>query len=119
MGDVIIVDGGTHGPLVIDKALTIVGVDSNPPFIRNALPGAVPPFSPVHLAGPGSGVVTLSKMVIGGTVDGAFFSLPHQGISGGGFDELRITHSQVDAPFWSNFTGIARRWPARARSPRG
>ena len=34
VGDVIIVDGGTHGPLVIDKALTIVGVDSNPPFIR-------------------------------------------------------------------------------------
>jgi hypothetical protein len=110
-GDVLLIDGGTHGPILVDIPLTLVGVAGNRPFLRAPFVGESGDAS-VQLAGPGSGVVTLSSLDIGGTIDGTFFGLAHAGIRGTGFDELRITHCGVLAPTWIMPTGIGDGGPA-------
>lgn len=107
-GDVILVNGGDHGPFVIDKPLTLIGSASDRPVLRTysvmefqSLPA--PSFDPpVTLAGPGFGVVTLAGFEIGG--DELFWEYQDSApaIGGGGFDGLRVLHCEVAAPEWSN-----------------
>ena len=104
-GDVILVTGGSHGPFVIDKPLTIVGADSARPLLRpydiaefQSLPQ--PSYDPpVTLAGPGAGAVTLAGLDIGGEL-WIEYQDSAAAIEGGGFDELRVLHCDVAAPTW-------------------
>ena len=109
-GDVIIVTGGVHPPVVINKALTLVGDWSDRPVIRPASPGEeTNPFvqdAAVTLAGPGSGTVTLSMFELAGTADASYFGTAGQALSGGGFSEVRVVHCELVAPSWFQPTGI-------------
>ncbi len=104
-GDRIVVDGGTWGPIVIDEPVRIVGVVGNRPTIRGPVPGETGAAA-VTLAGPGVGLVVLGNVEIGGEVDGTFFGSAHAGIAGGGFDELLVVGSTVEAGAWVMPTGL-------------
>ena len=107
-GDVILIDGGSHPPVVIDTPVYLVGYASNRPLLRPYLAGEAPPGGqqpPVHLSGPGLEGVTLSGIDIGGATDGGWFFDNVPAITGGGFDELRLLHCDVRAPGWDGATG--------------
>ena len=79
---------------MITRAVTILG---HPAALIEG--GGVGSFyeSPITLAGPGSGDVTLARLVVGGS-----YSYPYlggsAGISGGGFDSLRLIDTEVRGP---------------------
>lgn len=111
-GDVIRITGGVWNDLVIDEAVTLVGVLGQEPTIRcttaNPGIGGCDEIAAVTLAGPGSGVVELVNVRIEGSVMDGPFCNPYAGIRGGGFDELRVLHSTVEAGSWLFVTGIAQ-----------
>jgi hypothetical protein len=102
-GDTIIIHGGTWPPITIDKPLSLVGAPS--PTIEAESPGALV-VAPITLDGPGSGVVTLSRITVGGTAIGAISSQNAPGIRGGGFLELHVYDSEIHAPEWCCLTGL-------------
>ncbi|GJM23548.1 MAG: hypothetical protein DHS20C15_34630 [Planctomycetota bacterium] len=111
-GDVIVIDGGTHGPIVIDKALTLTGKTGTPPKLTTHVLPMPPNQSPcVELAGPGSGRVTIKNCLIEGTTNGGSFSMNAPAIAGGGFDELHVVNCYVEAPRWLDVTGGAVEQP--------
>jgi hypothetical protein len=93
----IVVHGGQWLPIVIDKPVTIIG-DPQPLI----MPDGPPPTaaSPVTLAGPGSGVVRLVNLQLGGGVDGGFYSACDPSIAGGGFAALHVFDSLVEGAPW-------------------
>jgi hypothetical protein len=111
-GDVIRVTGGVWNDLLIDEAVTIVGVAGQEPTLRcttaNPGIGGCDEIAAVTLAGPGSGVVELVNVRIEGSVMDGPFCNPYAGIRGGGFDELRVLHSTVEAGSWLFVTGLAQ-----------
>ena len=113
-GDVIRVDGGVWDDLAISTPVTIVGAVGNRPTIRctsanpDAGSGFCSPIGAVRLAGTGSGVVQFINVDIdGGDAQGAFYCNPHNGVIGGGFDELRFVDCSVTAGEWIFVTGGA------------
>jgi len=109
-GDVIVISGGVHPPVVVDKPLAIVGKRNDRPLIRASIPGEeVSPGKQQHaitLAGPGGGVVMISGIDTGGLTDGTHYSTAGSGVFGTGFDELRIFHSTIRPSDWFVTTGI-------------
>jgi len=114
-GDVILIDGGTHGPVVIDKALTLVGTLGVKPMLTT-LTAPIVAFTdqvpPVTLSGPGVGRVTLTHLVITGvTSELAAFTDNVPAIVGDGFDELFVLHCDVEAPRWEDSLDSAQAYP--------
>ncbi len=112
-GDTIVIQGGTWGPLVIDKPLQLVGDPL--PLIQGEWDSVmITTFHPpITLAGPGSGAVVLARLEVGGLVNGACCgSAASPGITGGGFSELRVYDSSVQGPEWIAITGLAFGEPA-------
>lgn len=108
-GAFIYVDGGEHVATVIAKPVTIVGTP-DVPLLRTPTSSESFDFfqePAIELAGPGSGVVTLVNVRTGGTTEGFFFSTAGAAIEGGGFDELRVLHSEILPPTWTTVTGFA------------
>jgi hypothetical protein len=105
-GAVIVIHGGIWGPLVIDKALTLVG-DPRPYLEGDQTFGFGTQAPPIQLNGPGGGEVVLVNLQLGGTVNGATFSSACAGICGGGFDELHIFDCAIAGPEWVTLTGMA------------
>ncbi|RKY21749.1 MAG: hypothetical protein DRQ55_03130 [Planctomycetota bacterium] len=116
--DEILVDGGVHAPVVIDKPLSITGVVGNMPLLRPTdVSEFICPFpfggcstfeadAPIRLAGAG-GVVTLTGLQIAGSVEHSFFSNFPSAIEGGGFHQLDIVDCTVTAPESMNPTGLS------------
>lgn len=104
-GSTVVIQGGTWGPLLVNKALRIVGEPR--PSLEGGYRPPVPGFSsPITLEGPGSGSVELGNLSLGGFIDGVLFSRNAAGISGGGFDELVVVDSSVSSPEWFSLTGL-------------
>jgi len=111
-GMTIVIHGGTHPPIVVDRSLTLVG-DPAPLIVNADVPessGIAAP--PVRLAGPGGGSVVFADIEVGGTVDGFLFHTARAGILGSGFDELHLYGCTVDGPRWIYLTGVAAGAPA-------
>jgi len=104
-GDVILIHGGTWGPLVIDRSLQLIGDPA--PLIVGLSQGIGLAPSPIKLAGPGAGTVVLQNLNVGGTINGSLFSAGSAAISGEGFDSLLIYDSTVSGPAWFWITGVA------------
>lgn len=96
----IVVHGGQwYTPLTIDKPLTILG-DPRPLFLPD---GPSPTAqSPITLAGPGSGVVRLVNVEVGGQVVASFYAACEPGIKGGGFSALHVFDSHIEGPPWDS-----------------
>ena len=109
-GDVIVIHGGVHAPVVIDKDLYLVGEAGNRPSIRYTQPGeetvAFVQDPAIRLAGSFDGTLTLSCIDIGGTTDGSYFGTPGNAIAGDGFAQLALLHCDVRAPEWFFPTGV-------------
>ena len=99
--DVIVVHGGTWGPLVITTPVRLVGSPApEAPFIVGGGPG--PDYaSPITLAGPGGGVVRLTGLTLGGTISPQSYSGGAAALEGGGFDALHLIDCYVRGPTWS------------------
>lgn len=105
-GDVIVVSGGTWDDIIVNKALTIVGVVGQVPTMRST-GAASAPYGAVELTGPGSGTVQLVNLNISaGVANGIIYGQPFEGITGGGFDEIRVLHCSVSAGVWQFPTGL-------------
>ena len=106
-GSVLVVHGGTWQAIRIDKPLTIIGEPMT--TIEGRLVGTNPNDShyepPIMLAGPGSGAVVLSNVRTGGEVPGNVIGQATPGIMGGGFSELHVYDSVIEAPVWVNVIG--------------
>jgi hypothetical protein len=108
---VIKVIGGTYGPLMIDKSLTIAGAPA--PTIRSPDAGsgfAQPPA--IALAGNGNERLVLQNLRVRGSVNGAVYGEAGPGIRGRGFAELRVYDSVVEAHEWFLLTGLGPGQPA-------
>ena len=102
-GAVVVVHGGTWGPITITRPVTLIG---DPTPIIGGLDGF---SSPITLAGSGTGQVTLSSIHAGDSFpDSIVSAVPPPGIQGGGFDELYIADSGIVAPTRGQFgcTGL-------------
>jgi len=102
-GDVILIEGGTHEDVVIDKPLHLAGHATDRPLFTplewdGSLPFDTTPA--VTLAGPGQGAVTLSAIDFGGSTGSVFATQNTPAIEGGGFGELRLLHCDIQAPTW-------------------
>ena len=104
-GELIIVHGGVHGPIRIDKPLTIQGVKTGTPFPQSPLfkidPSLCCPVPPViELVGPGSGEVVLAGIRTDGVFSpwGSAPFMNRNAIRGSGFDALYIFDSNLLAP---------------------
>jgi hypothetical protein len=99
-GDVILVDGGVWPEILIDRPITIQGVEGNRPVF--GYPSATilnQPADVITLAGPGSGLVQLINLDVSIVVS-TLYSPAATGprcITGGGFDELRVLHCNIGA----------------------
>ncbi|MEM7308690.1 MAG: hypothetical protein AAF682_18550 [Planctomycetota bacterium] len=104
-GDVVRIAGGTWGPLVVDKELSILA-DPAATFVGQ--PGAIGVTAQpaIRLAGPGAGSLVLSNLVTAGQT-GVFDLDVEPGILGGGFDELYVLDSTIRATEWFFFDGFA------------
>jgi len=112
-GDVILINGGVHPGVVIDKPIYLTGVHSNRPLFRAYLAWELNESEQqptVRLAGPGAGTVTLSGIDIGG-VNSILISKNAPGIQGDGFDELHILHCTVQPPEWIKLNGFGNAVP--------
>ena len=109
-GDVIVVAGGSHPPITIDKPLTIIGAPQATIFNTVAVGPAVPPA--ITLAGPGGGAVRLENVKTLGAANGLVFATAGSGIAGGGFDALEVHDSSIAPSTWFNLTGIGIGAPA-------
>lgn len=105
-GDRIVIHGGTHGSITIDRPLTLVG-DPAPLFVNGDVSLSGTALAPIRLAGAGTGRVVLCNLEVGGTVNGTWFSVTEAGIDGGGFDELHLYDCTVVGPSWVLLTGMA------------
>jgi len=102
-GDVILIQGGTHEDVVIDKPLHLAGhATARPLFTPLEWDGSLPfdTTPAVTLAGPGQGAVTLSAIDFGGSTGSVFATQNTPAIEGGGFAELRLLHCDIQAPTW-------------------
>jgi hypothetical protein len=107
-GATIVVHGGTHTPININKPVRIVG---NPQAVisnESAFPWG-PPTQPsnITLAGPGLGTVELVNVKTSGTTFGFFQGTQGRRIEGGGFSELHLIQCNISAPVWCCVTGGA------------
>lgn len=104
-GDTIHVHGGVHFPIVISKAVTIVG-DSGA-TIDNTSSSLVQPDN-IKLGGHGFGNVVLIGLRLRGVANG--YSQAWQGarVKGSGFDELHIQDCILDPPSWAFLTGVGQ-----------
>lgn len=110
--DVIVIDGGEHPPIKIDKCLWLVGTNS--PLLR---PTTIQedqnePFGPtfhsrpvIRLDGAGVGDVSIAGIRIEGTVSQAWFNNLPSCIEGDGFDNLYIVDCELTAPAGFESTG--------------
>jgi hypothetical protein len=109
-GAVIVVHGGSHPPITITKAVTLVG--SPQALIQNTdVPDPIQPFKvsdAIRLAGTGSGRVTLANLRTQGTANGALFSTAGAGVAGAGFAELHVVDCVIEPAQWISLTGQAQ-----------
>ncbi len=111
-GDIILVHGGTYGPVVVDKALTIIG-DPMPTISNTIAAGSMPSVPPaIGLAGPGSGVVRLVNLKTRGVTDGMYYGQTNSGIGGGGFAELHVEDCDIEPADWQYLSGVGIGEPA-------
>lgn len=104
-GDNVVIHGGSHTMITIDKPLHLIG--SPIATIKNDIPNPMTGPGPnITLAGPGSGRVSLSRIVLTATHSGSIYSHAERRITGGGFSELHIMDCTIDAPEIMNPTGI-------------
>ncbi|HTE06708.1 MAG TPA: hypothetical protein VK824_10965 [Planctomycetota bacterium] len=94
-GAIIIVHGGIHGSIHIDRPVTLLGDPM--PVIRTS---CCEPFSEIELPairldGPGHGSVVLQRVATQGKVQDGFETAGGAGITGGGFDELLVLHADI------------------------
>jgi hypothetical protein len=93
-GAVILVHGGTHPSIVIDKPLTIVG--ESLPVIEGTLSSfGFKKLASITLAGTGSGTVTLVGLRTRSTLFEGLVDEGEPGILGGGFAQLRVLHCEI------------------------
>lgn len=102
-GDVIFLHGGTHPPVTITKAVTIVGESGAE--IDNTGFGSGDQDPNVTLAGGGSGRVALVGVDLVGSAELFVYSGMGSRIVGGGFAELLIEDCHIDPPKGVNATG--------------
>ena len=105
-GTTLRVVGGTYGPLVIPKSLTIVGDPAPTITSPSTGPGPLLPAA-ISLQGGGGDRLVLSKISVTGTVDGFIYGFAMPAISGGGFVEVQVLDSTVHGPEWRGLTGSA------------
>lgn len=108
--DTIVIDSGEYAPITITKSLTLVGRGERPVILAAtpAQSGGHTQIPTITLAGPGSGVVTLSNLATAGETDGFVFGSTTTVIDAHGFDELRILHCDIAPPKWEFLTGFAK-----------
>jgi hypothetical protein len=99
-GDTIVVQGGSWETITIDKALAIIG-DPAPTFLGSQSGTGLEGQSPITLAGPGSGRVSLENVIVGGNIPPLSYNDGAAGVSGGGFAALYVYDSTIEAPFLS------------------
>lgn len=110
-GDTILVNGGTYGPIVVDKAVSILG-DPRPTIDNTATPFQDPVVLPaITLAGSGAGTVRLVNLRTRGATSGSFYTGTNGGVFGGGFAELFIEDCDIEAAEWFLLTGLGRGAP--------
>jgi len=106
-GGTVVVQGGEHDPIVIDKPLTLVG---DPAPLFRPIPGGGP-FTThpplIALQGPGAGRVVLKSVDTGGSADGQLYATFSAPVAGGGFDALVVEDCSILAPTWINLSGGA------------
>ena len=111
-GAVIVLSGGVHPPVVLTQPVTILGDPANLPRIRPSWPGEelVPALqdAAVTLAGPGTGAVHLSHIMLGGEVNGLWFSRAAPAVSGGGFGTLTLSECQAWGAEWQLSSGVGQ-----------
>ncbi len=103
--DRILIHGGTHASVTIDRPLTLIG-DPAPLFVNGDVAMGATALAPIRLAGSGTGRVVLCDVEVGGVVDGFTYSITEAGIDGGGFEELHLYGCDVAGPTWILLTGI-------------
>lgn len=110
-GTVIKVIGGTYGPLVIGKSLTIAGAPA--PTIRSPADGSPPAQPPaIALAGNGSDRLVLQNVRVSGLTNGITYSEAGCAIQGRGFAALDVYDSVIHAHEWTWLTGLGLGRPA-------
>ncbi|MEX1026115.1 MAG: hypothetical protein WD226_13655 [Planctomycetota bacterium] len=95
-GDTVVIAPGTYGPVLVDRAITLVGVGS--PLIVGG--GSEEFEAPLALRGPGTGRVRLVGLRVGGTIDASVYAVGTAAIQGDGFESLELFDCQVDGPAW-------------------
>lgn len=93
-GGTIVIHGGTHPSIVIDKPLTLVG--ESMPVIAATIGMMEIKMPSIRLAGPGSGVVTLVGLRTYAPLLEGLVGFGNPGILGGGFDQLRVLHADIE-----------------------
>ena len=103
-GDTIVIQGGTWGPLVVDKPLHLMGDPTTTIY-----GGGTPPLfeSPITLAGPGFGTVVLSRIEVGGWILAHQYQNSAAGVSGTGFSELLVYDSTIHGPYWGSWGSLS------------
>lgn len=104
--DVVIVHGGTHDPITINKPLTIVG-DPLATIDNSAIPFSDPvPVPAIRIQGSGTGYVRLIGLKTSGTTDGSFYSTTAEGILATGISQLLVEDCEVNPALWAFLSGI-------------
>lgn len=109
-GAIIQVLGGTYGPLVITRSVTVLGVNTphlrSPPFSGS---GQQPPA--IRLQGTGSETAVFAGLDIGGQC-GGLWNFAGPGVASTGFARVAIYDSAVRGHVWTQANGVA--WGASA-----
>ncbi|GJM20815.1 MAG: hypothetical protein DHS20C15_07300 [Planctomycetota bacterium] len=103
-GDTIVIDGGEHEYLRIDKPLTLVGRATNTPFLKSRAGGPVGPGiipqEPALSIEDTEGLVTLIGVRVGGASSAQILANSTTTLMATGPGDLRVLHSTVRALDW-------------------
>ena len=105
-GAVIEVRGGTYGPLLVTRTVTILG--KNTPHVRAPYTGIGQQPPAISLQGTGSETAVLSGLDVSGLCSGSWWNLAGPGIASTGFRRLAIFDSVVRGHEWVQATGTAQ-----------
>jgi hypothetical protein len=104
-GAVIHVRGGTWGPLVVTRSLTLVG--ENMPLVRSTLTGVGQQPPAIQLQGSGGDTALLVGFEVRGDANGFAWNVAGPGLAASGFARIAIHDSIVRGHVWSGITGAA------------